>query len=74
MRDSSLVEGCAFNDSRDFGGSMPATRCRTATKLLRIYPEELAHNTARAEVCVPMSACSSRQTMCTRGWQTERSK
>ncbi len=30
---------------------MPATRCRTTTKLLRLYPEELAHITARAEAC-----------------------
>lgn len=28
---------------------MPATRCRTATKLLRLHPEELAHITARAQ-------------------------
>ena len=28
---------------------MPASRCRTATKLLRLYPEELAHITARAQ-------------------------
>ena len=30
---------------------MPATRCRTTTKLLRLFPEELAHITARAEAC-----------------------
>lgn len=30
---------------------MPATRRRTATKLLRLHPEELAHITARAEAC-----------------------
>ncbi len=28
---------------------MPASRRRTATKLLRLYPEELAHITARAQ-------------------------
>ena len=27
------------------------TRCRTTTKLLRLFPEELAHITARAEAC-----------------------
>jgi hypothetical protein len=30
---------------------MPATRRRTATKLLRLHPEELADITARAEAC-----------------------
>jgi len=30
---------------------MPTTRCRTTTKLLRLFPEELAHITARAEAC-----------------------
>ena len=53
---------------------MPATRCRTATKLLRLYPEELAHITARTEACGPMSACLARQTARTRDRETERSK
>ena len=30
---------------------MPATRCRTTTKLLRLFPEELADIAARAEAC-----------------------
>ena len=30
---------------------MPATRCRTTTKLLRLFPEELAHITERAQAC-----------------------
>ena len=51
---------------------MPATRRRTTTKLLRLYPEELAGITLPALVCSGTPARVLHETARKRGGEAER--